>query len=236
MFCDKKTDESQMFCPEHRHFEASRKIRTLNDIGKKPNSADTMFHVAFGIKRPSITPDKAKKFYEYCPSTEGLLPCWYESVDHLERWLSVCFEVFMHPNRDSTSKFPVGLFYDEFPEISDIDQETYFHGFWATYESIKAYGFDKRKPWDRYVPTLLHQLGAMQQFLPYHQAVDPTKYQTGDRFEWKTGVQNHTYTKDIFDMPEDRMPVCPALRLKEDLDGTSSPSFAGLEDMKPVKL
>ena len=224
-----------MFCPEHRHFEASRTIRTLNDIGKKEVEPEKCFHVALDLSRKSIQPEKARKYYEYCPSTEGLLPAWNESVDHMERWLAASFQVYQHPDRDSRSKFPVHIYYDEFPEISDIDEQQYFHAFWATYESIRAYGFDKRKSWERNLPTMLHFTGAMQQFIPYHSAVDPDRFQSGDRFIWETGIQSHTYCKDLFDIPDETMmPVCPALRLKNNLDGTSSPSFEGIEDMKPT--
>ena len=97
-----------------------------------------------------------------------------------------------------------------------------------------AYGFDINLPWDRNVPSILHQVGAMQQFMPYHEAVDPRKYQSGDQFVWETGLQNHTYAKDLFDLASDEdMPICPALRLKKSVDGTCSPSFDGIADQIP---
>lgn len=79
-----------------------------------------------------------------------------------------------------------------------------------------------------------HYSGAIQQFIPYHQAIEEKKFKEGEQFQFKVGVQNHTYAKDLFDIKEGApMPVCPALKLKTDLDGTSTPSFEGLEDLKP---
>ena len=158
---------------------------------------------------------------------------WLEMVEHLERWLAACFLVYEHPLRNSVSKFPVEILQEAFPEIVDIDTNTYFHAFWATYESIKAYGLDKKMAWERHTPTLLHQLGAMQQFIPYHKAIDAKKFQEPGQYEWHVGKQNHTYAKDLFNMNADTTPVCPALRLRNDLDGTASPSYDGMEDLKP---
>ena len=78
----------------------------------------------------------------------------------------------------------------------------------------------------------------MQMWLPYHKAVDKSKFGEGGQYNFEGGVQDHTYTKDIFDIdPKGPVPVCPALRLKTNLDGTSTPSFEGLENLKPkVKL
>ena len=234
-FCDNAIEDGEAFCPEHMHVSTSRYIRTLMDIGSKLDDKSKGYHIAAGIFQRVMKPEAKRKFYQYCPSTEGLLPAWIESVDHFERWLSVCYKIHVHPNRDSKSEFPVHLIYEEFPEISDIDAETYFHGFWAMYEGMRAYGMDKAKSWDRNVPTLLHQLGAPQQFIPYHKAIDANRYQEGERFVWEAGKQQHTYTKDLFDMDEKLVPVCPALRLKRSaLDGTCSPSFEGIEDMKPT--
>ena len=71
-------------------------------------------------------------------------------------------------------------------------------------------------------------------FLPYHQAVNPQKYQAGDKFAWKTGKQNNSYAKDLFDLSSSEpIPKAPALRLREDLDGTNSPSYEGMEDLRP---
>ena len=217
------------------HYESSRTVKTLNAIGTMIDWSTKSYHVAEGITRRVMKPMKAKKLYQYCPSTEGLLPCWLEQEDHLIRWFRVCFDIYCHPDGKSYSRFPVELIHEEFPEFVDIDTDTYYQGYWATYESIKAYGLDKSESWDRNIPTLLHQLGAMQQFIPYHQAVNPRKYQAGDRFVWETGIQNNTYAKDLFELDStEPMPKCPALRLRQDLDGTSSPSYEGMEDMKPA--
>ena len=194
------------------------------------------YHIAAGIFRKVSKAVDSKKYYEYCPSLEGLLPAWTESVDHLDRWLAACFLVYEHPLKNSVSQFPVEILQQAFPEIVDIDTSTYFHAFWATYESIKAYGLDKKIAWERHTPTLLHQLGAMQQFIPYHKAVDTKKFQAEDAYEWNTGVQEHTYAKDLFEGVDDDAeitPLCPAICLRKDLDGTSSPSYEGQEDVKP---
>ena len=99
---------------------------------------------------------------------------------------------------------------------------------------VKAYGFDKNKSWERNVPDLLHQCGAMQQHIPYHSAVSKQKFQYGDEFVWKAGKQDHTYAKDLFEIDSNEdMPKSPALRLRTDLDGTSSPSYEGIEDLRP---
>ena len=235
MFCDNTTDEGVLFCSEHMHHESGRIVRTLTDIGTKVDTTTKEYHVAAGIPRRVYKAEPVKKTYQYCPSSEGLLPAWLESVDHLIRWLRVCYLVYIHPARNSHSRFPFELFLEEFPDIQDIDDDLYFHAFWSTYESIRAYGLDKKVPWERHTPTLLHQLGAMQAFIPYHKAVPAEKFQ-GDDFEWKTGYQNHTYTKDLFQSPDsgrvDKV-VCPALRLRKDLDGTASPSYEGVEDLRP---
>ena len=74
----------------------------------------------------------------------------------------------------------------------------------------------------------------MQGWVPYHKAIDEKKFGNGDQFNFETGVQHHTYTKDLFVLDEERpMPACPALRLREDLDGTATPSFEGLSEVKP---
>ena len=232
-FCENLTDETQSFCAEHRHLENGRMVRILNEVGSRVDQKAKTFHVAAGIQWIMLKRDQSKKIYEYCPSVEGLLPAWLESVEHLIRWLSVCYQVYEHPDRQSVSRFPIHLFYEEFPEIVDIEDYLYFHGFWATYESLGAYALDRKVAWERHVPTLLHQLGAMQQFIPYHQAINPNRFQEGG-FEWKTGKQNHTYAKDIFDLEGVvQMPKCPALRLRKDLDGTASPSWEGITAQKP---
>ena len=164
---------------------------------------------------------------------EGLLPAWTESVDHLDRWLAACFQIYKHPQKNSASRFPVEILHKAFPEIVDIDTSTYFHAFWATYESMGAYGLDKTISWERHTPTLLHQCGAMQQFIPYHKAVDVDKFQEEGQYEFHTGVQHHTYAKDLFENDAEISPVCPALCLRKDLDGTASPSYEGMEDIKP---
>lgn len=197
------------------------------------DQSEETFHIAAGIVRKVLKPADPKRFYEYCPSLEGLLPAWTETVDHLDRWLTACNQVYNHPDRNSISKFPVDILQKAFPEIVDIDTTTYYHGFWATYESIKHYGLDKNVAWERHTPTLLHQVGAMQQFIPYHKAVDGKKFQAEGQYEWHTGVQQHTYARDLFNMNADTTPVCPALCLRKDLDGTASPSFEGIEDVKP---
>ena len=232
-FCENPTPTNRLFCAEHSHHETGRVVQTLTDIGTRLNQSCEKFHIAAGIFRYVLPPTENQKHYEYCPSAEGLLPAWTEMVDHLERWLEACFLVYNHPQKKSYSKFPVEILQEAFPEIVDIDTDTYFHGFWATYESIKAYGLDKTVAWERHTPTLLHQVGAMQQFIPYHKAVDPTKFQNQDDFEWNTGVQNHTYAKDLFEIDSEITPVCPALCLRKDLDGTASPSYDGIEDLKP---
>ena len=216
----------------HAH---SRTIRTLADIGKHVDWDTQGFHIAEGMLCRALKPGEARKFYKYCPSVEGLLPAWLECVDHLIRWLTACSEVNEDPQRNSKSNFPVEILRNAFPEIVDIDDETYFHAFWATYDSMNAYGFDRRKSWERNVPALLHQLGAMQGFIPYHSAVDPTKFQQGEKYRWRTGIEEHTYVKDIFNLnKDDPIPISPALRLKTDLDGTSTPSYEGLNEVKPT--
>ena len=235
MFCDNVTNNDNLFCSEHMHFESGRIIQTLYQIGSKVDQKCKSYHLAAGLTRKVMKTEAAKKTYQYCPSSEGLLPAWLESVDHLIRWLRVCYKVYEHPQRNSNSRFPFHLFMEEFPDIQDIDDNTYFHGFWATYDSIRAYGLNKKIPWERHTPTLLPFLGGMQGFLPYHKAIASEKFQ-GDDFEWHTGIQDHTYAKDIFEVganeDEDRM-VAPALRLRPDLDGTASPSYEGMEDIKP---
>ena len=208
-------------------------VQTLTEIGTRLDQSSETFHIAAGIVRKVVKSTGARKYYEYCPSIEGLLPAWLEMADHMERWLAASFLVYQHPNRSSYSKFPVEILQEAFPEIVDIDTDTYFHAFWATYESIKAYGLDKTIAWERHTPTLLHQVGAMQQFIPYHKAVDPEKFQANGQYEWHTGVQNHTYAKDLFTNNSETTPICPALCLRPDLDGTASPSYDGLEDIKP---
>ena len=226
--------DGESFFAEHMHHESSRKIRTLNMIGAKVDESSKSYHVASGVLRSVQKVTMVKKVYQYCPSSEGLLPSWLEQEDHLNRWLKVCFEIFSHPDGRSYTRFPVQLIHAEFPEIVDIDNDTYFHAYWATYESIKAYGFDKHQPWERNLPTLLHQLGAMQQFIPYHQAVNSQKYQAGNQYEWNTGRENNSYAKDLFDLSSSEpIPKAPALRLRKDLDGTCSPSYDGMEDLRP---
>ena len=216
------------------HVGASRIINTLADIGSKVDDKSKGFHIAAGIFRRVMKPDAIKKFYQYCPSTEGTLPAWREMEDHLTRWLKVCFDIYEHPDGKSYSRFPGNLILEAFPEIVDIDMDQYFHAFHATKESMLAYGFNIKQSWDRNVPTLLHQGGAMQQFMPYHDAVYTPKYQSGDRFEWETGVQNHTYAKDIFELDSNEdIPICPALRLKATVDGTCSPSYDGIARQIP---
>ena len=150
--------------------------------------------------------------------------------------MKVSFKVNNHPLRDSRSRFPTDLYLEEFPEIQDIDNSTYYHAFWATYESVRAYGLDPKIPWEKHTPTLLHFLGAMQGFLPYHQAIDKTKFQV-DGYMWETGIQNHTYTKDLYTFDEKvKVPKCPVLCLRKDLDGTASPSFEGMENLKPNSM
>ena len=224
-----------MFCSEHMHFESGRIFSTLFEIGSKVDEEGKSFHLASGLRRKVMRAEPPQKIYQYCPSSEGLLPAWLESVDHLIRWMRACFKVYEHPLRNSHSRFPVEIFLDEFPEIQDIDNATYFHGFWATHGQIRAYGLDIKIDWDRHVPTLLHQCGAMQGYLPYHKAIASEKFQ-GDDFEWHTGIQNHTYARDLFELgeaeSEDKV-VSPALRLRKDLDGTASPSYEGVEDLRP---
>ena len=215
------------------HFESGRVTRTLNAIGTKVDCTVKTYHLAAGMERKSMKQVTAKKYYEYCPSSEGLLPAWSEQVDHLIRWLRACFEVYNHENRNSVSRFPAEIFHQEFPEMVDISDWEYFHGFWATHETIRAYGLDKKQAWEKHTPTLLHFLGAMQQFIPYHKAVDPKKFQDGG-FNWETGVQNNTYAKDIFDFEGTPVvPKAPALRLRTNLDGTCSPSYEGMADLRP---
>ena len=205
-------------------------IATLNEIGSRLDLSHAEYHLADGIKLRIRKSEAKKGHYQYCPSTEGLLPSWLKQTDNIVRWLTVCSEIYNHPDSHSHSRFPVHLIHSEFPEFVDIDIEDYFHGFWATYEAIKAYGFDHGKPWERNTPTILHFLGAMQAYIPYHAAIDPQKFQDGDKFDWKVGDQYHTYAKDIFDInPDEPMPKAPALRLKDDLDGTSAPSYDGID-------
>ena len=223
-----------MFCTEHMHYESGRIIKTLNEIGSKVDDSSKGFHIAYGIFRRVMKPQPKKKYYQYCPSIEGLLPAWLEMENHLTRWLAACYKVFCHPDGNAYPKFPVQIIQNEFPEIVDIDTELYYHGYCATYESIKAYGFDKTKPWERNVPDLLHQFGAMQLHIPYHDAVDCDKYQTGEKFIWNTGKQQHTYAKDLFEIDStENMPKCPALRFRSSVDGTNSPSYEQIEDQIP---
>ena len=206
----------------------------LNEIGSNIDWTSRCYHVAFELTRRVMKPGQVKQYFQYCPSLEGLLPAWLEQVDHLVRWLKVCFDVYEHPDADAYNTFPVQLFHDAFPEMVDITNDIYYHAYWATYESVKAYGFDIRKSWERNVPALLHQLGAMQQFVPYHQAVNAQEFQEGERFVWRTGIEHNSYAKDLFVAKEEGIVAkSPALTVKNDLNGTSSPSYDGMEDMKP---
>ena len=232
MFCDHPALQDALFCAEHVHHENSRSTRTLNNIGTKIDHEVRSYQIAAGLTRRTLKMANANRFYEYCPSSEGQLPDWMDQVDHLIRWLTACFEVYKHPDRNSPSKFPVEIFHNAFPEIVDISNEKYMHGFWATHEAVRAYGLDKKVAWEKHTPTLLHFFGAMQMFLPYHRALDPEKFQNGE-FIWKTGVQNLTYAKDLFDFESDTIPKAPALRLRSDLDGTSSPSYEGIAHLRP---
>ena len=226
--------DGESFCAEHKHHESSRVIQMLNEIGSNVDWESRSFHVAFEMQRKVMKPGQIKEYFQYCPSLEGLLPVWLEQVDHLVRWLTVCYDIYEHADADSFARFPVNLIHDAFPEIVDISNDTYYHAYWATYESMKSYGFDIRKSWERNVPALLHQLGAMQQFIPYHQAVNAQDYQEGEKFVWRTGIENNSYAKDLFLPREDgTIPKAPALTVKPDLDGTSSPSYDGMEEMKP---
>ena len=223
-----------MFCSEHLHLESGRIFQTLFEIGSKVDDTCKSFHLASGLSRKVLRAEPLKKVYQYCPSSEGLLPAWLESSDHLIRVLRACFKVQEHPLKTSQSRFPVEIFLDEFPEIQDIDNITYYHTFWAMHAQIRAYGLDIKIPWERHAVTLLNQSGAMQMFLPYHKAIASEKYQ--EDFEWHTGIQNHTYAKDLFELGEaesDDKVVSPALRLKKELDGTASPSYEGVEDLRP---
>ena len=223
-----------MFCPEHMHYESGRIIRTLNEIGSKLDDPSKGFHIACGIFRRAMKPQPKKKFYQYCPSMEGTLPAWLEMENHLTRWLTACYKVFKHADGNSYRRFPVQIIQEQFPEIVDIDTNQYYHGYCATLESIKAYGLDVNKPWERNVPTLLHQFGAMQLHMPYHDAIDNNKYQTGERFVWETGKQSTTYAKDLFEFSStENIPKCPALRLRASVDGTNSPSYEQIEDQIP---
>ena len=77
-------------------------------------------------------------------------------------------------------------------------------------------------------------LGAMQAWIPYHKAVDETTFGEGEQYQFELGVQNNTYAKDLFDIAKNGpVPVCPALKLKSNLDGTSTPSFEGIQSLKP---
>ena len=137
----------------------ARTIRTLNDLGSRIDPTGQGYHVAEGIFWQSMKPSEARHYYQYCPSLEGLLPAWLESVDMLDRWLQACTEVYNHPQRNSTTNFPAEILQNAFPEIVDIDKSTYFHAFWAMYDTIRAYGFDRSLPWERNIPDLLHQAG-----------------------------------------------------------------------------
>ena len=227
--------DGESFCPEHMHFESSRVIQMLNDIGSKIDWSSRSYHVACGMVRRVMKPGQVKQYYEYCPSLEGLLPAWLEQVDHLTRWLTVCFEVFEDDDANGYNRFPFHLFHRAFPEIVDIDNHVYYHAYWSTYDMVKAYGFNIHRSWERNVPALLHQLGCMQQFIPYHQAVDAQVYQEGERFVFRTGIEDNTYAKDLFDFGQSGMvPKSPALKLKWHINGTSSPSWDGMEDIKPA--
>ena len=114
------------------HIGASRMVRTLMDIGSKLDDKSKGFHVAAGIYYRIMRPDAVKKFYQYCPSTEGGLPAWKEMESHLTRWLQVCFQIWEHPDGASYSRFPYDLILAAFPEIVDIDNETYYHAFHST--------------------------------------------------------------------------------------------------------
>ena len=216
------------------HVSTSRYVRTLMDIGSKLDDKSKGFHIAAGIFHRVMKPEAKRKFYQYCPSTEGALPAWLETEEHFTRWLKVCFEIYEHPDGASYSRFPAHLIMQEFPEIVDIDNDTYFHAYHSMKESVINYGMDPKFPWDRNVPQLIQQGGPMQQFMPYHDAVDARKYQSGDRFVWESGIQDHTYARDIFEIDSNEdMPICPALRLKSSVDGTCSPSYDGIEDLIP---
>ena len=233
-FCNNTTEDGESFCSEHMHYESTKMVRMLNEIGSKVDWSAKSYHIGEGVLLKVMKPGSARKYYQYCPSLEGLLPAWLEQTDHLIRWLKVAFEIAQHEDANSYSKFPVHLVHEAFPEIVDISNDNYYHAFWATYESIKAFGFDKSKPWERNVPTLLHFGGAMQAHIPYHAAVNEQTFQYGDEFIWEAGKQNHTYTKDLFDIDsKEPMPKSPALRMKTNLDGTSSPSYEGIEELKP---
>ena len=233
-FCDNTTVDGESFCAEHMHYESSRVIQMLNDIGSDIDWKSSIFHIACDMPRRVMKPRQAKKFYQYCPSLEGLLPVWLEQVDHAKRWLTACYDVFEHPDADSYKRFPVNIFHEAFPEFVDIPNELFYHGYWSTYEQVKAYGYDVKKAWERNIPNWLHQLGAMQQYIPYAQAVNALDYQEGERYVWRTGIEENSYAKDLFNMSSTgKIPVSPALMLKKDVDGTSSPSYEGREDLIP---
>ena len=216
------------------HYESSRIIQMLNEIGSNIDWSSSIFHIASGMPRRTMKPNQTKQYYQYCPSLEGLLPAWLEQVDHLKRWLTVCFEIFEHADADVYKRFPVHLVHDAFPEIVDIPNDKIYHGYWATYDSMKAYGFDIKKSWERNLPALLHFCGAMQQFIPYANAVNSQDYQEGEQYVWRTGIEDNTYAKDLFNLSSTgRIPKSPALCLKSDVDGTSSPSFEGMEELIP---
>ena len=158
-FCDNPSLDNQAFCAEHMSQANARTIQTLNDLGSRIDWTSQGYHVAEGILRRAMKPADIRKFYQYCPSLEGLLPAWLESVDMMIRWLQACFLVYNHEHRNSTKNFPAEILQNAFPEIADIDRNRYFHAFWSTYDSIRAYGFDRSQPWERNVPDILNQLG-----------------------------------------------------------------------------
>ena len=216
------------------HYESSRIIQMLNDIGTQVDWTAAEFHIAADMPRWVMKPQQTKKYYQYCPSLEGLLPAWLEQVDHTIWWLSVCTDIYEHPDADSYKRFPVHLVHEAFPEIVDIPNDAIYHGYWATYDSVKAYGFNIKLAWERNVPAILNQIGAMQQFIPYPQAINAETFQEGERYVWRTGIESNSYAKDLFNLSSNgRLPVSPALMLRHDVDGTSSPSFEGMEDLIP---
>ena len=122
----------------------------------------------------------------------------------------------------------------QFPEASDFDKSRWFHAYQATKEMIQNYDFDLEQPWQRNVPTILYQFGAMQHYIRPDEAIDSEKFSAGG-FIFNIGQQINPSVKDIFVKHGNELPIAPALLITPDtVDGTSAPSYEAAE--KPTNI
>ena len=100
---------------------------------------------------------------------------------------------------------------------------------------IQNYGFDIEQPWQRNVPDILFQFGALQQHIRQDVTIDNTMFSTGE-FQFELGQQINPAVKDIFVKNGNELPIAPSLLITPaTVDGTSAPSYEAAERPTDVK-